>query len=518
MPTPGEMRDLNVRLLFKTDSQQTDKALKDMEVQGKRTAEALRDVRSQASLAGNPGPGGVPGVGRGGGGGGGGSDVAQLLKFAAIAGSVSQTMAGVGRAMDAATQKANSFGQGVGIFVDQLAESVPILGGIWSGVKGFITSLAYGADKRSLSNYMAERGGNEARADIDRRRSEFLSGVGQQTRAADRALEMTRQQSARSLLPYQGGGALLGGAALGFQNAADPRLIEAMQRVSLAQDAIGGAGAEKQEADSERARLQERAIRSAANRDRLQREKDAYDKGSLFGADGTKNKDFDVNQFIKNQGDNKYKLAEREQRLADAQKEALKDEEALLKGIENQKQKSLQAAQRQYDLDKARVDVLKAQRDIIGDELAKRQASAQQFGSMGAADKLAVKFALERSQREGFGNLTQEERGLLQQTGVTQDYANKEARKLAKDDPLYKELQKMLGQESDQKLQERNNELAEAIAKKTAEINNKFAEDSARIVGEKMAESMAEALRLFANQVKSIDQAQIAAKAIGGLS
>src|SRR5688572_14009264 len=58
--TAQEAKQLNIKLQFTTDTRQTDRALKDMETQAKRTTEALRGTGGAASGAGGaPGPGGA---------------------------------------------------------------------------------------------------------------------------------------------------------------------------------------------------------------------------------------------------------------------------------------------------------------------------------------------------------------------------------------------------------------------------------------------------------------------------
>ena len=485
--TPQQAKELNVKLLFTTDAKQTDRALKDIEQQSKRTTEALRGTKGAAAEAGGGKAGGGPGSKEEG-------FIEKAGKFAIKTTLVTAALQGLTKAIDIFGDQSKDVGEKVFKSVLEIGKSIPLIGGIISAAEGLFTSLFFGSSKRNLQKTLEGIPVQQARF---AGRQELISG----RRQLDQNFEDAQKNAfdtRRNAFQNDARGALLGGLFGGAREAEGPG-------VSMARDAVDAAKQEEK-------RAKERLFRSA----------DAADADSIAARDKAEEamnlrndilgKDVDLGQFGKknlSKYDTQLKQAEAVARLKQLESEAAQLQEQASKSQEQNSKALLDLEKQRLAVGKAQVEVEKAQAAAAADMLAKRRSVEEQFGGKSMTDKLAIKFAIERAQKFGFENLDIGEQDIIASSGVGSEFARKERQKIGEKDPILKDIIAKLGETSTADVAENARKLAEQVGKTMKDSEVRFAENVAEAVGSKMGEALESLEKKVSAQIRAIEVGQL---------
>lgn len=160
--------------------------------------------------------------------------------------------------------------------------------------------------------------------------------------------------------------------------------------------------------------------------------------------------------------------------------------------IAEYKERSLTAAQREFEFEKAKTSELKSQADVLAAREQKARAAASQVGLMGVDDKARLLQAAEKYNAVGFKNLTVEERGVLSGFGPAGERLRKDAEDFSAQDPAFRRLQELFKIED-----------AKVIAEERIKVSAEF-----RVQVEMNEQQYVEAFRRVLDKVREMERDQ----------
>jgi hypothetical protein len=166
---------------------------------------------------------------------------------------------------------------------------------------------------------------------------------------------------------------------------------------------------------------------------------------------------------------------------------ALVEQEEALR---TSKEKSLNAALKLNEYEKARTETMKAQAQLLKDQYAAAKGQEEDFGSMDAEKKQTILDTLKKSKEQGFAALDSEEKSLISGNSATSKYAREESAKLGASDDRLAQIRELTGERS-------SKAIGEDLQKVSATINAKIEIDES-VLAEKLA-------NILGQLVKSIE-------------
>lgn len=408
--------DVEVRLKLTADGAQASRALQDVEDRAKRVDKATQGARESQRRLGDSGAAGAVAGAMG----GGGNWRQETFKGVAAAtfavGVFTRTVEAASKATLAYVQAVSKGQSGTAAAVRGAIDT--LLFGIPSTVEGHVESIRYAGSKASAATVREQTSQSMAQMNL---MSGARSGIG------DLRIESAQANAMQT-----------GEAGIATRRAREARAYARLEPegrarydadIALQQAQVGRKAAS--------AGLGEIDRQIGATNDRLGSARESSEFWRRPGGI--------TNQFV-------GQIAGDYKREADTR--LLKEQAELQRLLQLRKQSQLQLDEKSLDVQRKKVDVSKAELAVVAQKEQRAKASQESFGLMSGGDKAGLLYSLRQAKNQGFGTLTEEQRGMLAGNDLTSDFIRKEALKSAGNDPVYQEILRLMGGSSFEKLRE----------------------------------------------------------------
>jgi len=374
---------------FAADTKQAGAAMKDLQSQSDKLNKSYKDGTQAAN-----------------------NSIAAWGKAVAVGYTLTRMLEGATKVMKTFGNESLTMSEKWGHAVQDIAESIPLIGSLVKSGSALLKEIAWGDDARRFDKLNM---GN-ARA----------------------------QQEMATVDPLRGrhNDLIRGDAIAGFE-ARGGTMIDNF----ILNRAGRGAGFASDDMNNQGVRAALRAQEEARQRFGVAGKTLAFDRGNLreFG------NAYDLAQQRVGETNNPRGLIQMAQHQG-ALDESARQRAAFEKQILTTRESAVNLARQEYELAKTTTGVQMQKLAILQKQADQAKSAATEFGMMSGADKLALKYGLQQAQQQGFDTLPEETRQLLARSGVTGEFAQGRARRGAADDPMYREIVGMLGGKTDELL------------------------------------------------------------------
>lgn len=411
--------------------------------------------------------------------------------------------------------------------LDAFVKGMPGVGKLYTGAQGLGNELFYADDikalRRNRSALAYDRDFNAIRDSGEARIQDLRSQMGGSAVDAQLMQQFAQDQMAGQSANVLGGGLMAGGR--------DPRMTAALEARARADMALKSAQARMSDQAGDRSRTQDELRVLEQFRDSLAtppkpqitslRKRTYTDLGMFGGRD-------EDGFYGQSQGDNKNRFTQIQQmdelRRATEQADAKRNE--LMQREEQYRASAAEYQRREYELAKADLDVRRARLSIVqSEEEALRvkeqraQAGAQQFNQSDAWGQLDLVNTVKRFQNVGYGALTAGERDVLSRNTLTAPLVARGAQQFAKQNPLFQELNALLGEQGIEEIRRELGGKIDERLKLEGDLKTQAIELEARFskamsdefskFADKMIEAIQTAMRAAQDRIKLDEKAKV---------